>query len=179
MTKQRTIGTYATFFLLLTVGLVVGYANYRHFYPDVQQFGALKGDAPNLSNAIVFDLEGKAAKPADFPGKTVIFALWATWCPSCLKELPQLYKLEKEHGDKLAVMAVAAERNENFRDFLDSREIDYPTLYWDKGLTVFKQLELRGLPTAYIISPEGKVVKKFEGEVDWLTPGMKEILKLE
>lgn len=179
MTRQRTISGYATFLFLLAVGLLVGYGNYRHFYPDVQQFGALEGDAPNLSKAIVFDKDGNFVEPADFMGKTVIFALWATWCPPCLKELPQLHKLEKEYGDKLTIMAVAAERNENFRDFLDAREIKYPTLYWDKGLTVFRKLQLKGLPTTYVISAEGEVIKKFEGEVDWLTPGMKKILGIQ
>ena len=111
-------------------------------------------------------LDGKTFDLAEQRGKWVIVNFWATWCGPCLKEMPELSALDamREH---IVVIGLAYEDNtvEAMQAFMQEHPVVYPIALVD----VYdppKDFETpRGLPMTYIITPEGKVAKKYTGPV--------------
>ena len=117
------------------------------------------------------DLDGKVTTLKDYRGKWVIINLWATWCPPCLVEIPDLVLFHEAHKDKDAiVLGVNYEtlETEKVKTFSESQMINYPVVRFrgkvDGKTTPFGQL--KGLPTTYMVTPEGKVVAARTGMVD-------------
>jgi len=112
------------------------------------------------------DLDGKPVAVADYRGKWVIVNFWATWCPPCLEEIPDLVDLYEGNRDTLVVLGVNYEEvnDEYLRGFVDSHMISYPVMRMDPA-PMTKLGPVMGLPTTYIISPAGKRVARQEGPV--------------
>ncbi|MCG6901017.1 MAG: TlpA family protein disulfide reductase [Gammaproteobacteria bacterium] len=130
---------------------------------------ALFAAAPSAAEIVDFmlpDLEGKPVSLSDFRGKWVIVNYWATWCPPCLEEIPELVSLHDDNRDTLVVLGVDYEEvNTNYlREFVESHMMSYPIVRMDP-IPVTRLGPVMGLPTTYIISPEGERVARQEGPV--------------
>jgi len=112
------------------------------------------------------NLDGEAVSLSDFRGKWVIVNYWATWCPPCLEEIPDLVQLYEDNRDTLVVLGVDFEEvnTEYLREFVDSHFMTYPVVR-SEPLPVTPLGPVLGLPTTYIISPEGERVARQEGPV--------------
>ena len=112
------------------------------------------------------DLEGKPVSLSEFRGKWVIVNYWATWCPPCLDEIPDLVQLYEDNRDKLVVLGVDFEEvnTEYLREFVESHFMSYPIVR-SEPLPVTPLGPVLGLPTTYIISPEGVPIARQEGPV--------------
>ncbi len=117
------------------------------------------------------DLDGKESMLSDYKGKWVIVNLWATWCPPCLVEIPDLVMFHEAHQDKDAiVIGVNYETNDvnKVKTFAESQMINYPIVRFegkvDGRTTPFGSLQ--GLPTTYMVAPDGSVVAARTGMVD-------------
>ncbi len=77
--------------------------------------------AESAASFAMKDLAGKTHRLADYRGKWVVLNYWATWCPSCLDEIPDLATLSEKHKANLVVLGVAVDyKNEKeVRDFVD------------------------------------------------------------
>ncbi|MCP5141498.1 MAG: TlpA family protein disulfide reductase [Chromatiales bacterium] len=111
------------------------------------------------------DLDGKKVNLSDYRGKWVVVNFWATWCPPCLHEMPDLDMFHGERADKDAVVLglndedVSASR---LKEFLQDYDISYPILQVPRGkTTVFGPVNV--LPTTYLVAPDGKVVAMQKG----------------
>jgi thiol-disulfide isomerase/thioredoxin len=126
--------------------------------------------APLLADeAVDFTLPGLDGKPvslSDYRGKWVIVNYWATWCPPCLDEIPDLVDLHEANSERLVVLGVNYEEvNEEYlREFVESHMMSYPVMRMDP-LPVTPLGPVMGLPTTYIISPEGVRTARQEGPV--------------
>ena len=113
------------------------------------------------------DLHGKNHSLADYQGKWVIVNYWATWCTPCQEEIPDLVEFHDRHKDDDAVVIGI-----NFEDigeeqltaFVDSFLISYPILR-SEPLAVTPLGAISGLPTTYIIAPDGSPVARQVGPV--------------
>ncbi|MEJ2359832.1 MAG: TlpA disulfide reductase family protein [Gammaproteobacteria bacterium] len=112
------------------------------------------------------DLNGKIHHLSDYRGKWVIVNYWATWCPPCREEIPQLEAFYNANRRDAVVLGVNYEDNDpaSLKSFVDEHMITYPILLADVDRpTVFGRLY--GLPTSFIVSPQGKLVQSRTGPV--------------
>lgn len=113
------------------------------------------------------DIAGKTHRLADYRGKWVLVNFWATWCPPCLNEVPELIALHGAHKDRdLVVIGVALDSTRSSVIEFSSREkINYPMIIGNHRMA--EQIgEVGVLPTSYLYSPDGKRVASQAGEVN-------------
>jgi peroxiredoxin len=113
------------------------------------------------------DIHGKPRSLSEFRGKWVIVNYWATWCPPCLDEIPDLVDFHDRHKDRDAVvLGVSFEEVDPdvLREFVDTHFMSYPVLSMEPA-PVTPLGPVLGLPTTYIISPQGEPVARQEGPI--------------
>ena len=113
------------------------------------------------------DLNGKNVSLSEFRGKWVIVNYWATWCPPCLDEIPDLVEFHDKYKDKDAVvLGINYEEvnREYLKEFVESHLMSYPVLQMEP-VPVTELGPVMGLPTTYIISPAGERIARQEGPV--------------
>ena len=106
------------------------------------------------------DVDGQMQTLDQYQGKWVIVNYWATWCTTCLKELPDLVSFHKNNKDKDAVVVGINFEDismEELNTFIEDESIPFPVLS-SKPIPVTPLGPVPALPTTYIIDPEGKVV---------------------
>ncbi|HIP53542.1 MAG TPA: TlpA family protein disulfide reductase [Chromatiales bacterium] len=110
-------------------------------------------------------LDGREVRLSDFRGKWVVVNYWATWCPPCREELPELEVFHDNHKDKDAVVIgvnMERARDETLREFVEAYFISYPIVRAEPAPRT-ELGSVPGLPTTYIVSPEGEVVARHVG----------------
>jgi thiol-disulfide isomerase/thioredoxin len=112
------------------------------------------------------DLQGQTQRLSDYRGKWVLVNFWATWCPPCLEEVPDLVALHEAHKKTdLVVIGVALDSSrESVVEFVAKRHVSYPVVMGDYELA--EQVgEVNALPTSYLFDPSGKLLSYQEGMV--------------
>ncbi|MEO1767055.1 TlpA family protein disulfide reductase [Thiobacter aerophilum] len=118
----------------------------------------LLGLAPLASSAFTLtDTQGKTHRLADYRGKWVLVNFWATWCPPCLEEMPDLQKLHETRKD-LVVIGIAMDWRdpEYVKKFADDLFVTFPIVLGNPQIA--GQIgQVQGLPTTYLYDPEGRL----------------------
>jgi len=112
------------------------------------------------------DMSGNTHKLADYRGKWVLVNFWATWCPPCLSEIPELIALHDAHNDKdLVVIGVALDSTRaSVVEFAGKSGISYPLVLGDRKMSAqIGAVEV--LPTSYLYAPDGELVSRQAGEL--------------
>lgn len=125
--------------------------------------------ASSLPPAIDFELKdqfGNVHKLEDYKGKTIFLNFWATWCPPCRAEMPDIQKLyetyETEGENALIVLGVAAPKlgnegtEEEIAAFLESNGYTYPVLM-DTDAELFMSYGISSFPTTFMIDRDGNI----------------------
>lgn len=113
----------------------------------------------------VQDMSGKTHTLADYKGRWVLVNFWATWCPPCLEEIPDLMALQEKRKD-VAIIGIAMEyRNaKEVSKFVDENLMSYPIVLGDdKTVRQFGTISI--LPTTFFYNPAGKLVRTQRGMV--------------
>jgi peroxiredoxin len=114
------------------------------------------------------DLHGKNWTLKELRGKVVLVNFWATWCPPCRKEMPDLdslYKKFREQG--LVILAISDEDAGKVNPFIEERNISYPILL-DPGRKVNESFAVEGIPKSFVYDRDGKLVAQ---SIDMRTRG--------
>jgi thiol-disulfide isomerase/thioredoxin len=113
------------------------------------------------------DLDGKTISFADLRGKVVLVNFWATWCPPCRAEIPDLIKLQDKYRDKLVVLGISEDEvtPEEVKAFATAQKMNYPVAMSTPEMSkIFKGVS--ALPTTFVIDPEGRIQMRHVGMLD-------------
>lgn len=122
-----------------------------------------KDPAP-VADVSMRDLDGRTLSPAALRGKVVIVNFWATWCPPCRAEIPDLVALQARYADRLQVIGVSQDEGsvEVVRRFAAQQHMNYPIVMMTPELeTGFPGIA--ALPTSFVVDRSGRVVQRHVG----------------
>lgn len=127
------------------------------------------------------DLDGKPFNALTLKGKTVLLDFWAVWCAPCIAAFPTLKQLNKDFKDKNFEVVGIASYSGTAKDvskFVKKHELDYRVIIG--GPDLVERFDVIGYPTYFLISPDGKIHKKYVGEAKNLYSEVKkEVLELQ
>jgi thiol-disulfide isomerase/thioredoxin len=124
------------------------------------------GQTPRAAPPVVLkDLMGRTVRLSDFKGKVVLLNFWATWCPPCRAEIPDLVKWQKEYrrqGFQVIGVTYPPTNGRRVRTFVHQLKMNYPVWLGTKATkALFDPGET--LPFSVVIDREGKVRESIEG----------------
>ena len=120
---------------------------------SLEKLDQLRGSA----DFTLTDLQGKSWRLRDLRGKVVLVNFWATWCPPCRKEMPDLESLYSEFKAKgLVVLAISDEDAAKVQPFIAEKNYSFPVLL-DTGRKVSDLFKLDGVPKTFIYDRSGKL----------------------
>ena len=97
--------------------------------------------------------------------KVIFVNFWATWCPPCVAEMPELQSLYRKYGDRVAFVLVTDESPDVVEGFMEKNQYLMPVLYMATNPP--EALAFSGYPTTFIISKDGNIVSRKTGAVNW------------
>jgi peroxiredoxin len=120
-------------------------------------------------------LDGKTYSLDAMRGKVVLLNFWATWCPPCRKEMPDMQKLYAELAPKgFVVLAVSDEKRDVVEKFLADKHYTFPVLL-DDARKAHESFDVEGIPKSFLFGRDGKIVGQ---AIDMRTePQFREMLK--
>jgi thiol-disulfide isomerase/thioredoxin len=109
------------------------------------------------------DLLGKSVNKESWAGKVVLVNFWATWCPPCREEIPELLELKKEYKDRLEIVGISEDDDppESVLKFARQKGMTYPIVMATPEL--IDSYGVLALPTSFLIDVQGRVVQKHSG----------------
>jgi len=136
-------------------------------------FGVVKSQVEK--KALPFSLKmlngEKVVSLSDFKGKPVLLKFWATWCPSCVEELPPMEKFSEGRASQLVILlaAIDGEKEKKIQRVVKKNNITLPVLLDPKAKTA-RSYGVNFVPISFLISQEGLIVGTVVGERDWCSP---------
>lgn len=124
----------------------------------------IKTKAPDFK---LKDLNGKELSLSDLKGKKVFLNFWATWCPPCKAEMPEIQKLYEETKDSdLVIVSVdIGEPLSEVKSFIDNNKYSFKVLL-DSDQSVATKYSITAIPTSYFIDEDGNIISKKSGGMD-------------
>jgi len=147
--------------LIVILGLVIRYFMVSSSKPAI--------DSKPLFSTQLLTPQGVKQNLSQYQGKIIVLNLWATWCPPCREEMPELNALYQEYKDKnVVVLGVALDELASVITFLKSSSVNYP-IYITENEAMDLGAELGNdqgvLPYTVIINSDGSVIKTFFGRI--------------
>lgn len=133
-----------------------------------------KNNDKSAVNFTLLDQYGKEHTLSEYKGKTVFLNFWATWCPPCRGEMPDIEEVYKEYGennDDIIILGVASPNlgregsEEDIIKFLNENNYTFPVIMDFGGELVYKY-KITGFPTTFIINTEGNIEQKVVGALE-------------
>ena len=115
------------------------------------------------SDAKFSDLKGNIIQLSDLRGKVILLNIWATWCPPCIAEMPDLQRLYDSFQDEnLVYIFLSVDDNkEQVKEFLERKEFTLPIYFPASSLP--REIESNTIPSTYVIDKQGRIVMKRKG----------------
>ena len=124
------------------------------------------------------DLQGETISFESLKGKVVFLNIWATWCPPCVAEMPNIQSLyEKVGSDKIAFVMLSVDEGgmEKVKKFVSKKSFTFPV--YMPASQFPEEFYSNAIPTTFIISPEGKIVARQDVMADYDTREVQDFLK--
>jgi peroxiredoxin len=110
--------------------------------------------------------DGTPVSLSDLHGKVVLLNFWATWCPPCTLEMPELDALYRRYGDAKDFVVVGVdleERPQEVASFAQQKDIAFPLLVDPNGRVIQEDYGIRTLPASVIVDREGRIRDRWTG----------------
>ncbi len=123
-------------------------------------------------------LSGETVSLESLKGKVIFMNIWATWCPPCIAEMPNIQSLyEKVGSDKIAFVMLSVDQGgvDKVRKFIQKKGYTFPVYL--PASPIPQEFDSPAIPTTFIISPDGKIVAKQEGMAKYDTKEVREFLQ--
>lgn len=139
--------------------------------PEAQQGGQMAVDSTKMRGAAeghpapdasLVLLNGSRKNVSDFQGSVTILSFWATWCPYCIKEMPDLQKVKENYPDTNVVLVNCGEEEALVSDFVAQHDCDF-TWTLDLDFAAQRAYPTSGIPYTVVIDSQGTVTKIFAG----------------
>jgi thiol-disulfide isomerase/thioredoxin len=121
-------------------------------------------NAKPIADVTMKDLDGRVISTASLKGKVVIVNFWATWCPPCRAEIPDLIKLQEKYKDRLQIIGISDDDDPPavVKKWASEHGMNYPIVMSNDDLRkVF--VGVSALPTSFILNPESKMMIRHVG----------------
>ncbi|WP_421773287.1 TlpA family protein disulfide reductase [Gracilimonas sp.] len=144
------------------------------FQPDVEE-SVIHGNTADYNMQLV-SLDETPGSLSEFKDKTIFLNFWATWCPPCIAEMPNIQRLydDIQNEDIVFVMASLDQDPQKARDFTARKEFTFPVY---SVVTKPRVYDTSIVPTTYVISPTGEIMLKHQGMANYNTDRFKDFLK--
>jgi len=168
--------------LLAVLALFINTASYAENIPPLTH-NLTKLKNPLAAPALKLkNMDDEIVDIKDLKGKVVVINFWATWCPPCRREMSSLERLHLATKDKNVVLLAVnvGEDMDTIFPFLGmiAPSPSFPILF-DSDASAMKKWKVRGLPTTYVVSPQGKIVYRAVGGREFDHPSIQEaVIKL-
>lgn len=128
------------------------------FPPQVVEAG------DEMADADLYDLEGNKHRLADFKGKYIMLDFWSRGCGPCIAALPEMKELAEIYKDRLTIVSLSIDTKKGWEDASKRHEMTWQNLSDLKGNNgLYAKYGVRGIPNYVLISPEGRIIKKWSG----------------
>lgn len=133
---------------------------------------------PQAPDFILKDMNGQTHQLADYRGKVVVVNFWATWCPPCVHEMPSMQKAwEATRKDNVVILAINnGEDLKKVQAFHNKVPLTFPLLL-DTNANIMAEWKARGMPSTFVVDPEGRLVYQALGGRDWNHPTILRVLR--
>jgi len=111
-------------------------------------------------------MTGEVVDSKELNGTSLLVIFFATWCPPCIQEIPNLIELQNEYSSKnFSVIGLSVDQGENVvKKLVTKKGINYPVMMADNSVT--REFGgVYGIPTSFLVNSRGNVVKKYTGYV--------------
>jgi peroxiredoxin len=115
-------------------------------------------------------LSGESFSTSDLRGKVVLVNFWATWCETCVKEMPKMietYRKFAPRGYEMVAVAVQSDHPNQVAEFAQRRALPFKVALDTSGELAKRFGEVRITPMSYLIGKDGRVIRTYVGEPDW------------
>ena len=133
------------------------------------QLIVLDSEQQSVANLQLPTIKGEARDLYHYRGQVVLLAFFATWCPQCNSELPELVNIQKKYQAKgLTVVAVSIDqaKREQVLDWVNDKQLNYPVVH-DQNFSVRESHDVKLIPTILVLDRNMKPVARVVGEIDW------------
>ena len=142
--------------------------------PDIEQPAGAQRPADYRFSLV--DLEGRRHSLEEFRGRVVFLNFWASWCPPCLAEMPNIHRLYRKTGSEVAFVMVSLDRDPTVASkWIEGKGYTFP-VYFPAG-PLPAAYDSPTIPTTFIISPDGKIVSQRRGMADYDTEAFRGFLR--
>jgi peroxiredoxin len=128
-------------------------------------------DRPGAPAVTFTTLEGKSIVLDELRGKVVLVNFWATSCPGCIKEMPDMvesYKLYRDHGFEIIAVAMSYDPPNYVLNFVQTRQLPFPVALDVDGAHARAFGNVQLTPTTFIIGKDGRILEQKLGELDFV-----------
>ena len=163
--------------VILFISTITSYAVQRYLEQDainIPQQALMQSELADGQTLIrpefaMADIDGQTRNIKDWDGKVILLNFWATWCPPCLKEIPDFIELQEKYGEQgFQVIGIAVDNEEAVREYMNGVKINYPIM-----VSEFDAIELSSrygnrmgaLPYSVIINRESEISDMIMGEL--------------
>ena len=135
-------------------------------FDDMQVAGIPGGSNPVEGRLL--DINGTSVDLVDFRGKIVFLNFWATWCPTCVVEMPAMEKLHQKLQNKDFAMVTISIQEPAFqvKNFFSMHKLSFTALLDSTGETV-SGFGIRAIPTTFILDKYGRMIGTVMGPREW------------